>query len=224
MLQIEWKSSLYHSNGRPRSRPKASTVHGWLVKWRATFSGNEHLRKEGIREMREAKAVREWKKKKLAARRAKAGASKPLFRLWPISVGKSKKRRQRTPKALPPVPQHPPVKRPTRDGSQRLPASPTPSPRPTREGSQRLPDSPTHTPRLTREGSQRLPDSPTHSSRPPREGRQPRLPASPTHSPRPTPVHSRRSSHSRQGTPQSSRKASHDSRRDAARAADKKRR
>ncbi|KAF9247372.1 hypothetical protein BU15DRAFT_70185 [Melanogaster broomeanus] len=93
-FQIEWKSSHYHSDGRRRSRPKASMVHGWLVKWRATFSGNEPLRNEGIREIREARAVREWKKQRKAARRAKGEGSKSSISLWPFSVGK-KKRPQR---------------------------------------------------------------------------------------------------------------------------------
>ncbi|KAF8842722.1 hypothetical protein BDN67DRAFT_965383 [Paxillus ammoniavirescens] len=98
-LQIEWKSSHYHSDGRRRSRPKASIVHGWLVKWRATFSGNERLRKEGMREIREAKAVREWEKQRRAARRIKGGASKSSFSLWPFSVGR-KKRRPKRPRML----------------------------------------------------------------------------------------------------------------------------
>jgi hypothetical protein len=136
MLQIEWKSSvsrsyaipclpfldsekLYHSDGRRRSRPKASTVHGWLVKWRATFSGNERLRKEGIREMREAKAVREWKRKKKAARQAKA-----------------KERGPQTSKGLSRISQHSSAKRPSRKGTRHL-TSPTHSPKPTPANSRR---------------------------------------------------------------------------------------
>ncbi|KIM68874.1 hypothetical protein SCLCIDRAFT_899764 [Scleroderma citrinum Foug A] len=91
MFQIEWKSAHYHSDGRKRSRPKASTVHGWLVKWRATFSGNESLRKEGIREMLEAKLVREAKRKRRAAR---GGAKSPLS--LSFFFGKKKKRSQRS--------------------------------------------------------------------------------------------------------------------------------
>ena len=151
MLQIEWESSvsksdailnlpsfdspkLYHSDGRRRSRPKASTVHGWLVKWRATFSGDERLRKEGIREMREAKAVREHKKKKRAARLAKAGVSKPFFCLWPISLGK--KRQPRAPKGLSRVSQRSSTKRTGHEGIQHQ-ASPSHSPRPTPTNSRR---------------------------------------------------------------------------------------
>ncbi|KAG1755505.1 hypothetical protein EDB19DRAFT_1661731 [Suillus lakei] len=77
-FEIEWKSSHYHSDGRRRSRPKASSFHGWLVKWRATFSGNERLRREGIDEMREAKAVREYERRRNVAKRAKNdGRAKP---------------------------------------------------------------------------------------------------------------------------------------------------
>lgn len=76
-FEVVWKSSHYHSDGRRRTRPKASTFHGWLVKWRATFSGNEHLRREGIREMHEAKAMREYKRRQKAAKRAKNGRAKP---------------------------------------------------------------------------------------------------------------------------------------------------
>ncbi|KAH7887592.1 hypothetical protein F5I97DRAFT_1926027 [Phlebopus sp. FC_14] len=93
-FEIEWKSSHYHSDGRRRTKPKASTVHGWLVKWRATFSGNEHLRKEGIREMREAKAVREWKKQRKAARKAKK-SSKAASGLWPLVFIKRKQQPRR---------------------------------------------------------------------------------------------------------------------------------
>ena len=114
---------LYHSDGRRRSRPKASTVHGWLVKWRATFSGNERLRKEGIREMREAKAVREYKKEKKAARQAKAGVS-------------TKERRSPAPKGVSRVSQHSSAKRPSRQSTRRL-TSPTHSPRSTPANSRR---------------------------------------------------------------------------------------
>lgn len=95
-FEVVWKSSHYHSDGRRRSRPKASTFHGWLVKWRATFSGNEHLRREGMREMREAKAMREYKRQQKAAKRAKNGRAKPgLF-----SFGNTKTKRSPRPDTL----------------------------------------------------------------------------------------------------------------------------
>ncbi|KAG0709815.1 hypothetical protein DFH29DRAFT_986510 [Suillus ampliporus] len=75
-MKIEWKSSHYHSDGRRRSRPKASTFHGWLVKWRATFSGNERRRQEGMREMRDAKAMQEYKRQQKVVKRAKSGRAK----------------------------------------------------------------------------------------------------------------------------------------------------
>ncbi|KAI6105860.1 hypothetical protein F5141DRAFT_1126450 [Pisolithus sp. B1] len=125
MFQIEWKSSHYHSNGRKRSRPKASTVHGWLVKWRATFSGNESLRKKGIAEMREAKAVREWKKQHKSARRSKKGAKSPLGISF-FFFGKEKKRTRR------PSTHHRSSKHSTRGTVSRHVASSAPSPRPSR--------------------------------------------------------------------------------------------
>ncbi|KAG2156238.1 hypothetical protein DEU56DRAFT_723517, partial [Suillus clintonianus] len=82
----------YHSDGRRRSRPKASTLHGWLVKWRATFSGNERLRREGMREMREAKAMREYLRQQKVAKRAKNGQAKSGL-LSMFGFGKAKKTR-----------------------------------------------------------------------------------------------------------------------------------
>jgi len=58
MFSVQWKSHEFHPDGRKRSRPPASTVHGWIMKWRGTFSGDEKLRTLGMREMREASAVR----------------------------------------------------------------------------------------------------------------------------------------------------------------------
>ncbi|KAG2060099.1 hypothetical protein BDR06DRAFT_544540 [Suillus hirtellus] len=89
-FEVVWKSSHYHSDGRRRSRPKPSVFHGWLVKWRATFSGNEQLRREGIREMREAKAIKRQKK---VAKRAKTSRAKPGLFSW-FSVGNTKKTRR----------------------------------------------------------------------------------------------------------------------------------
>lgn len=45
-------------HGPRKGQLKSSTVHGWIVKWRATFSGNEASRDRGIREMRQASADR----------------------------------------------------------------------------------------------------------------------------------------------------------------------
>ncbi|OAX44480.1 hypothetical protein K503DRAFT_764898 [Rhizopogon vinicolor AM-OR11-026] len=91
-FEIEWKSSHYHSDGRRRSRPKPSIFHGWIVKWRATFSGNEPLRTQGIREMREAKALQEYKRQRKAAKRAKKGPARSgLFSLFGSSNAKKRK-------------------------------------------------------------------------------------------------------------------------------------
>ncbi|KAG2077235.1 hypothetical protein BDR04DRAFT_1001624 [Suillus decipiens] len=91
-FEVEWKSSHYYPDGRRRSRPKASAFHGWLVKWRATFSGNEHLRREGMREIREAKAMREYKRQQKAAKSAKNGRAKPgLFSIFSFWKTKSRK-------------------------------------------------------------------------------------------------------------------------------------
>ncbi|KAH7914429.1 hypothetical protein BJ138DRAFT_1143990 [Hygrophoropsis aurantiaca] len=82
---------MYHSDGRRRSRPKASTLHGWLVKWRATFSGNEALRKEGMREMKEAKLVRQWKQQRKATRKHSENRGPLAF----LGLGKKKKHPRR---------------------------------------------------------------------------------------------------------------------------------
>ncbi|KAI0772025.1 hypothetical protein BD413DRAFT_612856 [Trametes elegans] len=56
---IEWESD--EERARRRHRHKASTVHGWVTKMRGTFFGNESTRRQGIREMKEARAVRRYK-------------------------------------------------------------------------------------------------------------------------------------------------------------------
>ncbi|KII94942.1 hypothetical protein PLICRDRAFT_33769 [Plicaturopsis crispa FD-325 SS-3] len=79
MLSIEWDSD-FHSDGRRRKRPKASTVHGWLAKMRGTLLGNERLRSRGMREMKEARAIRRYKKQKRAqASRRRGGILSSLF-------------------------------------------------------------------------------------------------------------------------------------------------
>jgi len=92
MPDIVWES--YHSDGRPRNTPLPSTVHGWLTKMRGTLLDNETVRYQGIKEMKQAAAVRIHKQKEEAERRlrdlsrAKAGrqplrpaATQPLLRL-----------------------------------------------------------------------------------------------------------------------------------------------
>ncbi len=47
---------------RAHRRRKASTIHGWLVKIRGTLLGSERTRAAGIHEMREARAIRVYRK------------------------------------------------------------------------------------------------------------------------------------------------------------------
>ncbi|KAK7470441.1 hypothetical protein VKT23_001867 [Stygiomarasmius scandens] len=62
-MKIEYKTDAYfHSDGTRRVKPKASTMHGWLAKMRGTLLGDEALRSRGIREMKEAKALKKWYK------------------------------------------------------------------------------------------------------------------------------------------------------------------
>ncbi|TFK55446.1 hypothetical protein OE88DRAFT_1804302 [Heliocybe sulcata] len=88
-LSIEWES--YDDRGRRRAKPPASTVHGWLMKWRGTFSGDEALRKQGMREMREAKAVRAYRQQKGGGRKKSSGSGIGLsfLRRGPSSVKRS---------------------------------------------------------------------------------------------------------------------------------------
>jgi len=79
MPDVVWES--YHSDGRPRNTPLPSTVHGWLTKMRGTVLDNEAIRRQGIKEMKQATAVRIHRQKEEADRklrdlaRAKAGRS-----------------------------------------------------------------------------------------------------------------------------------------------------
>jgi hypothetical protein len=90
--EITWES--YHSDGRPRNTPLPSTVHGWLTKMRGTLFDNETIRYQGIKEMKQAAAVRVHRQKEETERRmrdlarVKAGrpplkplAKKPWLRL-----------------------------------------------------------------------------------------------------------------------------------------------
>ncbi|KAF9651134.1 hypothetical protein BDM02DRAFT_3111176 [Thelephora ganbajun] len=79
MPEIVWES--YHSGGRPRNTPLPSTIHGWLTKMRGTLLDNETIRYRGIKEMKQAAAVRILRQKEEAERklrnlaRANAGRS-----------------------------------------------------------------------------------------------------------------------------------------------------
>jgi len=84
-FDVEWES--YHADGRKRVRPPASTIHGWLTKMRGTLLDNETLRRNGIKEMQEARAMRLALKKRDAARAAsgkqpsRPKARQPFLRL-----------------------------------------------------------------------------------------------------------------------------------------------
>lgn len=69
---------------------KASTIHGWVTKLRGTLSGNERTRTRGIREMRAAKATRQYRRKRAAERKARGRSSgSGLFAF--LGLGKKKK-------------------------------------------------------------------------------------------------------------------------------------
>jgi hypothetical protein len=65
-----------------RRRPKFSTVHGWLAKMRGTLLGDERLRSQGMREMREARALRRRKSEKKAAIQRKTRTGISVFSLF----------------------------------------------------------------------------------------------------------------------------------------------
>ncbi|KAF9651133.1 hypothetical protein BDM02DRAFT_3127254 [Thelephora ganbajun] len=67
MPEIVWES--YHSDGRPRNTPLPSTVHGWLTKMRGTLLDDEAIRYRGIKEMKQAAAVRIDREKEEAERK-----------------------------------------------------------------------------------------------------------------------------------------------------------
>ncbi|KAI0824707.1 hypothetical protein BC628DRAFT_1419815 [Trametes gibbosa] len=60
IASIEWDSE--EDRARRRHHRKASTVHGWVTKMRGTFLGSESTRRLGLREMKEARAMRRYKK------------------------------------------------------------------------------------------------------------------------------------------------------------------
>lgn len=72
-IEIEWDSEKdIRSDGtkRPYSS-KASTIHGWVTKMRGTLVGNERTRWKGIKEMKTAKAIRQYKRQRAKERRAR---------------------------------------------------------------------------------------------------------------------------------------------------------
>ena len=64
-LPSHFSSSYLDSQPEERARQrhkKVSTIHGWVVKMRGTFFGSERTRRAGMREMKEARAIRRYKK------------------------------------------------------------------------------------------------------------------------------------------------------------------
>ncbi|CAL1701143.1 unnamed protein product [Somion occarium] len=73
MFEIEWDSNTdAHSRHRYPYRHKASTIHGWVTKLRGTLLDNEAVRRQGIREMQDAKRARQWRKQRKAERRMRS--------------------------------------------------------------------------------------------------------------------------------------------------------
>ncbi|KAF7775940.1 hypothetical protein Agabi119p4_4333 [Agaricus bisporus var. burnettii] len=60
-MKIEWASNFAPDGSR--RQPPPSTIHGWLAKWRGTFTGNEHVRSKGMAEMRKASAYRKARRR-----------------------------------------------------------------------------------------------------------------------------------------------------------------
>lgn len=62
-FSIDWPSH-FHPDGRKKARLPAGSMHGWLVKWRGTFAGDEKQRAQGLREIREADAIKQYREEK----------------------------------------------------------------------------------------------------------------------------------------------------------------
>ncbi|KAA1466691.1 hypothetical protein DENSPDRAFT_890375 [Dentipellis sp. KUC8613] len=84
VLAIEWDADA----ARRRHKPKASTIHGWLCKMRGTLMGNESVRREGRYEMKEARAIRAYRKQRSQQQKKQAGG----FSLFGLGGGSSRPR------------------------------------------------------------------------------------------------------------------------------------
>ncbi|KAH9939967.1 hypothetical protein B0H21DRAFT_583731 [Amylocystis lapponica] len=92
MIDIEWDKP--DASGR-RHRPQASTIHGWITKWRGTLFGSESTRRKGIREMKEARAIRKYRRKRDAERRQRARQERGgIFSFVPASSRSSSRRKK----------------------------------------------------------------------------------------------------------------------------------
>ncbi|TBU23507.1 hypothetical protein BD309DRAFT_997213 [Dichomitus squalens] len=88
---VEWDSETERAHRRYQR--KASTIHGWVVKMRGTLFGSESTRRAGIREMREAAAIRRYKKEhpEQFRGRAKSGG---VFWIFPRRSTRSRSHRR----------------------------------------------------------------------------------------------------------------------------------
>lgn len=70
-------------------------MHGWVTKMRGTLFDNEHVRRAGIREMKAAKAIREYKRKRAAEKRARGESSSGLLSFFRLGSRGSRRSRSR---------------------------------------------------------------------------------------------------------------------------------
>lgn len=68
-------------------------MHGWVTKMRGTLFDNEHVRRKGIREMRTAKAIREYDRKRAAEKRARGERSSGSGLFSFLGFGRSSRHR-----------------------------------------------------------------------------------------------------------------------------------
>ncbi|KAI0637970.1 hypothetical protein C8Q77DRAFT_401060 [Trametes polyzona] len=78
---IEWESD--EERARHRHRRKASTVHGWVTKMRGTLLGSEATRQRGLREMKEARAIRRAKQEHPEAFRTRNRSGGTVLWIFP---------------------------------------------------------------------------------------------------------------------------------------------
>ncbi|KAL4249114.1 hypothetical protein ABKN59_005780 [Abortiporus biennis] len=102
MIEIEWEPASHHYQRRGRGpyipyRHKASTIHGWVTKLRGTLLGDEAVRRRGIREMRDAKTTRKYKKLRAAEMRRRGERTGGFFSFFTSKkvLKKSKSTRSR---------------------------------------------------------------------------------------------------------------------------------
>ncbi|KAI0796895.1 hypothetical protein C8Q75DRAFT_802564 [Abortiporus biennis] len=102
MIEIEWEPASHNYQRRGRGpyipyRHKASTIHGWVTKLRGTLLGDEAVRRRGIREMRDARTTRKYKKLRTAEMRRRGERNGGFFSFFTSKkvLKKSKSTRSR---------------------------------------------------------------------------------------------------------------------------------